>query len=123
MMRFLTKLIPIFTVLIGSILFFYPLQIIVQKHIRPLQLKNATIHLSSGWIKQNDSIIPTISFNTGTLGGRAVTDIGNGLHKYSQYILPAGVMFSVIFSALFLLGLGIKARMENDTESLRKKIV
>ncbi|MBA2709944.1 MAG: hypothetical protein H0U57_05070 [Tatlockia sp.] len=109
---YLSRLVPLVTMLLGSILFFYPLQLIVQKNIQPLQQPGATLHMASGWIKIEDSVLPTIKFNAGTLGGQTVTRLGNTLFQFSKYILPAGVIVTMIFSFFLLLGWELKGWIE-----------
>ncbi|WP_419420482.1 hypothetical protein ACNVED_04060 [Legionella sp. D16C41] len=109
---YLTKLVPLATMLLGAILFFYPLQLLIQKNIQPLQKPGATIALASGWIKVKDSILPTIKFNEGTLGGESVTRLGNTLYQFSKYILPVGVIVTMIFSIFLILGWELKALLE-----------
>jgi hypothetical protein len=98
--------------LLGAILFFYPLQLIVQKNIQPLQQPGATIPIASGWIKVKDSILPTIKFNSGTLGGQSVTRLGNSFYQISNYILPAGVIVTMIFSLFLVLGWELQGWIE-----------
>ncbi|MBA3535702.1 MAG: hypothetical protein H0T84_03680 [Tatlockia sp.] len=110
---YLTKLVPLVTMLLAAFLFFYPLQLIVQKNIQPLKQPGATIPIPSGWIKVKDSILPTIKFNAGTLGGQSVTRLGNSLYQISKYILPAGVIVTMIFSIFLVLGWELKGWIEN----------
>ncbi|STX55810.1 Uncharacterised protein [Legionella beliardensis] len=109
---YLTKLVPLAVMLLGAILFFYPLQLIVQKNIEPLRKPGATIPLASGWIKVKNSILPTIKFNEGILGGQSVTRLGNTLYQISKYILPIGVAVTMIFSIFLVLGWELKNLIE-----------
>ncbi|MBA2656175.1 MAG: hypothetical protein H0U70_04230 [Tatlockia sp.] len=118
---YLTKLIPLVMMLLAAILLFYPLQVIVQKSIQPLQKAGATIPIASGWIKVKDSILPTIKFNEGTLGGQAVTHLGNSLYQISKYILPAGLIVTMLFSIFLVLGLELKGYIEKRYKLTKNK--
>ena len=109
---YFTKLIPLIVMLLCAILFFLPLQLLTQQLIRPLQQPGATVPLYSGWVKIEDSLLPTIKFNRGKLGGQAVNQIGKYLYQISNFILPIGVLITMIFTFFLILGLELRDKIE-----------
>lgn len=109
---YLIKCVPLLIMLLGAVVFFSLLQYVVQNKIKTLQKPGATIHLSSGWIKVKNSILPTLKFNEGTLGGKTVVNLGNTLFEISSYIMPVGVAVTMLFSIFAVLGFAIKEFLE-----------